>query len=213
MNVWKRPGECQRCHRLVLAKGVRRQLDEMEDDFVVGREDMLAGWNQDKPKQKRVTCLAAGEGASFHCTNIEEAKQRVTAITNIIVPVAQSHLQMLMRTPRERAKLARVGESLFFLVRQARVTGKVEMEEAVPKLTRSASDMLRKKVIGLVLVTILGCSLSLNQPNLTTVARTIGRMTRGKTRFPATIVRTNQASWLKASAGAFSVTTWTGVYK
>ena len=33
------------------------------------------------------------------------------------------HLQMLMRTPRERAKLAMVGESLFFLVRQARVTG------------------------------------------------------------------------------------------
>ena len=78
--------------------------------------------------------------------------------------VPLSHLQMFMRTPREREKLARVGESLFFLVRQARVTGKVEMEEAVPKLTRSASDMLRKKVMGLVLVTIQGCSPSLNQP-------------------------------------------------
>ena len=63
------------------------------------------------------------------------------------------HLQMLMRTPRERAKLAMVGESLFFLVRQASVTGKVEMEDAVPKLTRSASDMLRKNVTGLVLLT------------------------------------------------------------
>lgn len=60
---------------------------------------------------------------------------------------------MLMRTPRERAKLAMVGESLFFLVRQASVTGKVEMEDAVPKLTRSASDMLRKNVTGLVLLT------------------------------------------------------------
>ena len=63
------------------------------------------------------------------------------------------HLQMVMRTPRERAKLAMVGESLFFLVRQASVTGKVEMEDAVPKLTRSASDMLRKNVTGLVLLT------------------------------------------------------------
>ena len=60
---------------------------------------------------------------------------------------------MLMRTPRERAKLAMVGKSLFFLVRQASVTGKVEMEDAVPKLTRSASDMLRKNVTGLVLLT------------------------------------------------------------
>ena len=76
------------------------------------------------------------------------------------------HLQMLMRTPRERAKLAWVGESLFFLVRQVRVTGKVEMEDAVPKLTKSASDMLRKKVIGFVLVTILVCSLSLHKLTL-----------------------------------------------
>ena len=60
---------------------------------------------------------------------------------------------MFMRTPRERAKLAMEGESLFFLVRQASVTGKVEMEEAVPKLTSSASDMFRKNVTGLVLVT------------------------------------------------------------
>ena len=60
-----------------------------------------------------------------------------------------------MRTPRERAKLARVGERLFFLVRQARVTGKVEMDDAVPKLTRSASDMLRKNVTGLILETML----------------------------------------------------------
>ena len=60
-----------------------------------------------------------------------------------------------MRTPRERAKLARMGERLFFLVRQARVTGKVEMDDAVPKLTRSASDMLRKNVTGLILETML----------------------------------------------------------
>ena len=60
-----------------------------------------------------------------------------------------------MRTPRERAKLARVGERLFFLVRQARVTGKVEMDDAVPKLTRSASDMLRKNMRGLILETML----------------------------------------------------------
>ena len=38
-------------------------------------------------------------------------------------------------------------------MRQASVTGKVEMEDAVPKLTRSASDMLRKNVTGLVLLT------------------------------------------------------------
>ena len=114
-----------------------------------------------------------------------------------------------MRTPRERAKLARVGERLFFLVRQARVTGKVEMDDAVPKLTRSASDMLRKNVTGLILVTMLLISLSHDQKShLTRMTRTRGRRRVGRTRFPATIVRTNQAIWLKASAGASSVATW-----
>ena len=81
----------------------------------------------------------------------------------------------------------------------------MEIEEAVPKLTRSASDMLKKNLTGLVLVEILTNFIS--SAHLTTMTRTRGRRRRGRMRFPVTIVNTNHPSWLKASAGAFSVTT------
>ena len=42
---------------------------------------------------------------------------------------------------------------------------------------------------------------------LTTERRIRGRRRRGRTRLPATMVSTNQPSWPKASAGAFSVIT------
>ena len=52
----------------------------------------------------------------------------------------------------ERMRLAIFGSIPFLLVKHLRVTGKVAMDEAVPKLTRSASVMFEKKRRGLLRV-------------------------------------------------------------
>ena len=77
----------------------------------------------------------------------------------------------------------------------------------MPKLTRRASDMLRKNFTGLVLGAMLYSRSFMYEGYLTTERRIRGRRRRGRTRLPATMVSTNQPSWPKASAGTFNVIT------